>query len=77
MGWQTFISFMALMSVSLGILNLLPIPMLDGGHLVYYFIELIRGKPVSEQIQLVGLKIGMVLLGSMMLLALFNDIMRL
>ena len=65
------------MSVSLGILNLLPIPMLDGGHLIYYFIELIRGKPVSEQIQLVGLKIGMVLLGSMMLLALFNDIMRL
>jgi regulator of sigma E protease len=77
MGWQTFISFMALMSVSLGILNLLPIPMLDGGHLVYYFIELISGKPLSEQIQLVGLKIGMVLLGSMMLLALFNDFMRL
>lgn len=77
MGWKTFISFMALMSVSLGILNLLPIPMLDGGHLVYYFIELIRGKPVSEQIQLVGLKIGMVLLGSMMFLAIFNDFMRL
>ena len=77
MGWQTFISFMALMSVSLGILNLLPIPMLDGGHLVYYFIEAIRGKPVSEQIQLVGFKIGMVLLGSMMFLAIFNDFMRL
>lgn len=77
MGWQTFISFMALMSVSLGILNLLPIPMLDGGHLVYYFIELIRGRPVSEQVQLVGLKIGMLLLGSMMILALFNDFMRL
>ncbi|WP_151802364.1 RIP metalloprotease RseP [Acinetobacter guillouiae] len=77
MGWQTFISFMALMSVSLGILNLLPIPMLDGGHLVYYIVEAIRGKPVSEQIQLVGLKIGMVLLGSMMLLAIFNDFMRL
>lgn len=77
MGWQTFISFMALMSVSLGILNLLPIPMLDGGHLVYYIIELIRGKPVSEQIQLVGIKIGMVLLGSMMFLAIFNDFMRL
>ena len=72
MGWQTFISFMALMSVSLGILNLLPIPMLDGGHLVYYFIEAIRGKPVSEQIQMIGFKIGMVLLGSMMVLALFN-----
>ena len=66
-----------LMSVSLGILNLLPIPMLDGGHLVYYIIEAIRGKPVSEQIQMFGLKIGMVLLGSMMLLALFNDFMRL
>ena len=77
MGWQTFISFMALMSVSLGILNLLPIPMLDGGHLVYYVIELIRGIPVSEQIQLVGIKIGMVLLGSMMFLAIFNDFMRL
>ncbi|MGK9154393.1 RIP metalloprotease RseP [Acinetobacter radioresistens] len=77
MGWQTFISFMALMSISLGILNLLPIPVLDGGHLVYYFIEAIRGKPVSEQIQIFGLKIGMVLLGSMMLLALFNDFMRL
>ncbi|SDB88274.1 RIP metalloprotease RseP [Acinetobacter boissieri] len=77
MGWQTFISFMALMSVSLGILNLLPIPMLDGGHLLYYFIEAIRGKPVSEQIQLFGLKVGMVLLGSMMILALFNDFMRL
>lgn len=77
MGWQTFISFMALMSVSLGILNLLPIPMLDGGHLVYYIIEAIRGKPVSENIQIIGLKIGMVLLGSMMLLAIFNDFMRL
>ncbi|TCM68321.1 regulator of sigma E protease [Acinetobacter calcoaceticus] len=77
MGWQTFIAFMALMSVSLGVLNLLPIPMLDGGHLVYYFIEAIRGKPVSEHIQIVGLKIGMVLLGSMMLLAIFNDFMRL
>ncbi|MBF7687167.1 RIP metalloprotease RseP [Acinetobacter rathckeae] len=77
MGWQTFVSFMALMSVSLGVLNLLPIPMLDGGHLLYYFIEAIRGKPVSEQIQLFGLKVGMVLLGSMMILALFNDFMRL
>ncbi|OTG66344.1 RIP metalloprotease RseP [Acinetobacter silvestris] len=77
MGWQTYISFMALMSVSLGILNLLPIPMLDGGHLVYYIIEAIRGKPVSEQIQMVGLKIGMLLLGSMMFLAIFNDFMRL
>ncbi len=77
LGWQTFFSFMALMSISLGILNLLPIPMLDGGHLFYYFIEAIRGKPVSEKIQMIGFKIGMVLLGSMMFLALFNDFMRL
>ena len=77
MGWQTFFAFMALMSVSLGVLNLLPIPMLDGGHLVYYFIEAIRGRPVSEQVQIVGFKIGMLLLGAMMLLALINDIMRL
>ena len=77
LGWQSFIGFMALMSVSLGILNLLPIPMLDGGHLVYYFIEAIRGKPISEHVQMWGLKIGMLLLGSMMFLALFNDLMRL
>lgn len=77
MGWQTFLAFMAMMSISLGILNLLPIPMLDGGHLVYYFIEAIRGKPVSERIQMIGFKIGVVLLGSMMFLALFNDFMRL
>ncbi|XID75646.1 RIP metalloprotease RseP [Alkanindiges sp. WGS2144] len=77
MGWQAFFSFMALMSVSLGILNLLPIPVLDGGHLVYYFIEALRGKPVSEQIQMVGLRIGIVLLGALMILALFNDFARL
>lgn len=77
LGWKSFLAFMAMMSVSLGILNLLPIPMLDGGHLVYYLIEAIRGKPVSEQIQILGFKIGMILLGGMMLLALFNDFMRL
>jgi regulator of sigma E protease len=77
MGWQAFFSFMALMSVSLGILNLLPIPVLDGGHIVYYFIEALRGKPVSEQIQMMGLRIGIVLLGALMILALFNDFARL
>lgn len=77
MGWQAFFSFMALMSVSLGVLNLLPIPVLDGGHLVYYFIEALRGKPVSEQIQMLGLRIGIILLGALMVLALFNDFARL
>ncbi|MFZ3194198.1 MAG: RIP metalloprotease RseP [Moraxellaceae bacterium] len=77
MGWAAFLSFMALMSVSLGILNLLPIPMLDGGHLVYYLIEAIRGRPVSEHVQLIGLKVGMLLLGMLMFVALFNDFSRL
>ncbi|RAU17162.1 RIP metalloprotease RseP [Nitrincola tibetensis] len=76
-GLETFISFLAYLSISLGILNLLPIPMLDGGHLMYYMVELIRGKPVSEQVQMFGLKIGMFLLFSLMALAIINDIARL
>lgn len=77
LGWQAFIAFMAMMSVSLGVLNLLPIPVLDGGHLVYYFIEAVRGKPMSAQVQAFGFRIGMALLGTLMFLALFNDFSRL
>ncbi len=77
MGLPFFIGFMAVMSVSLGVLNLLPIPVLDGGHLVYYLIEALSGKPVSEKIQMIGLRVGIVLLGTMMVLALFNDFTRL
>jgi len=76
-GLESFISFLAYLSVSLGVLNLLPIPMLDGGHLVYYFVELVRGKPVSERIQAFGLRVGMALLFSLMALAMINDLMRL
>lgn len=76
-GWQATIGFMALLSVSLGVLNLLPIPVLDGGHLVYYAIEGIMGRPVPEQIQQVGLKVGIAIMGSLMLLAIFNDLSRL
>ena len=76
-GLETYISFLAYLSISLGILNLLPIPVLDGGHLLYYTIELIRGKPVSERVQVFGLKIGMLLLFSVMFVAIFNDIARL
>ncbi len=76
-GLETFIMFLAYLSISLGILNLLPIPMLDGGHLMYYMVELIRGKPVSEEVQMIGLKIGMLLLFSLMALAIFNDLARL
>ncbi|MFP6805809.1 MAG: RIP metalloprotease RseP [Pseudomonadales bacterium] len=76
-GLASFIGFIALLSISLGVLNLLPIPVLDGGHLLYYFIELIIGKPVPERIQVWGLQVGMFFLFSIMLLAFYNDISRL
>lgn len=76
-GLIAYLEFLALISVSIGILNLLPIPMLDGGHLMYYVAELVKGKPVSEQAQLFGQKIGFILLASLMAFALLNDISRL
>ncbi|PTQ90313.1 RIP metalloprotease RseP [Agitococcus lubricus] len=76
-GWQAMIGFMALLSVSLGVLNLLPIPILDGGHLVYYAIEGVLGRPLSESVQQVGLKIGFAIMGCLMFLAIFNDLSRL
>ena len=75
--WEMVLSTAALISLSLAVLNLLPIPVLDGGHLVYYVIELIRGKPVSEGIQIVGANIGLLLLLGFMVLAIGNDISRL
>ncbi|TCP12146.1 regulator of sigma E protease [Crenobacter luteus] len=76
-GWDAYLEFLALISVSIGILNLLPIPVLDGGHLMYYVAELIKGKPVSEKTQIIGQKIGLMLLGALMMFALFNDLSRL
>lgn len=76
-GIVTFLSFLALISVNLGIINLLPLPVLDGGHLLYYFVELLTGKPVSESVQEVGFKIGGVALLLLMTVAIFNDIARL
>jgi regulator of sigma E protease len=76
MGFKIFIGFLALMSISIGVLNLLPIPVLDGGHLMYYMVEFLTGKPISESVMVVGQKIGMLLIGSMMILAFFNDINR-
>lgn len=77
MGWQAFIGFMALLSVSLGVLNLLPIPVLDGGHLLFYAIEAVWRRPLPESVQLLGLRVGVALMGSVMLLAILNDIRRL
>ncbi|MGP9543464.1 RIP metalloprotease RseP [Psychrobacter sp. AOP7-B1-25] len=75
--WQMVLSTAALISLSLAVLNLLPIPVLDGGHIVYHVIELIRGKPLSEGVQMVGLNIGLLLLAGFMVLAIGNDISRL
>jgi regulator of sigma E protease len=76
-GLGAFLGFLAIVSISLGVLNLLPIPMLDGGHLMYYLVEWVKGSPVSAEVEAVGLRIGMALIGCLMVLALYNDFMRL
>jgi regulator of sigma E protease len=76
LGLKAFLGFLALISISIGVLNLLPIPILDGGHLMYYMAEIIKGSPVSEQAMLLGQKVGMGLLGLLMTVAIFNDINR-
>ncbi|MCW8922147.1 MAG: RIP metalloprotease RseP [Gammaproteobacteria bacterium] len=75
-GLTTFIGFLAIISVSLGVLNLLPIPVLDGGHLFYYLIEAIKGSPVSEEFELRGQQIGVVILATLMFIAFYNDFQR-
>lgn len=77
MGFAAYLSFLALISISLGVLNLLPIPLLDGGHLLYYMAELLKGSPVPEKLWDVGQKLGIALLFTLMALALFNDFSRL
>ena len=76
-GLVYFLGFLALISINLGIINLLPVPVLDGGHLVYYFIELFTGRPVPEKIQEIGFKFGTLALLGLMSIALFNDLSRL
>jgi len=76
-GLEQFLGFLAIISISLGVLNLLPIPMLDGGHLFYYLIEIIKGSPVSEAVEITGQKIGIALLFGLMSIAIYNDLLRL
>lgn len=76
-GIEPFLNFMAYLSISLGVLNLLPIPVLDGGHLMYYAAEMIKGSPVSEKVQAVGNSLGLALLVMFMGLAFYNDIVGL
>ncbi len=77
LGWLAYVSFLALISISLGVLNLMPVPLLDGGHLMYYVAEIVKGSPVSDRAMEVGQQVGMVLLFSLMAFALYNDINRL
>ncbi|MDC1144946.1 RIP metalloprotease RseP [Porticoccaceae bacterium] len=75
-GIDNFIRFVAILSIMLGVMNLLPVPVLDGGHLMYYLIEVIKGSPVSDHIQIVGYKVGFVMLIGLMIFATYNDITR-
>ena len=77
LGFVYYFGFLALISISLGVLNLLPIPLLDGGHLMYYTAEILKGSPVSERVMEIGQRIGIALLFTLMAFALFNDINRL
>jgi len=75
-GFVALIWFMALLSVNLGLINLFPVPMLDGGHLLFYFIEVVRGKPLTEKAQEWGFRIGFGLIVGLMILATWNDIVH-
>ncbi|WP_295624741.1 RIP metalloprotease RseP [uncultured Nitrosomonas sp.] len=77
MGLVSYLAFLALISVSIGVLNLLPIPILDGGHLMYYLIEIVKGSPVSDKTIIIGQKIGLLMLFTLMTFAIYNDISRL
>ncbi len=77
LGLNAFLAFLAVISISLGVLNLLPIPVLDGGHLLYYMVELVKGSPVSDQAMEFGQRIGLAILGLLMACALYNDFNRL
>jgi len=76
-GFAQFLAFLAIVSISLGVLNLLPVPILDGGHLLFYLIEAITGSPVSERTEAVAMRIGIMLILMLMTLALYNDLARL
>ena len=76
LGIVAFLGFLAIVSISLGVLNLLPVPLLDGGHILFYLIEGIKGSPLSESFQVMGQQLGLVLLLGLMGIAIFNDIVR-
>jgi site-2 protease. Metallo peptidase. MEROPS family M50B len=76
-GVVSFLSFLALISIGLGLLNLLPIPLLDGGHLFLYLIEILKGSPVSQTFQQISIKVGLLVILSLTFVAMYNDFSRL
>jgi regulator of sigma E protease len=76
LGLKPYIGFIALLSISIAVMNLLPIPVLDGGHLLYHMAELIRGEPLPDRVLEIGQRLGLGLLGALMFIAFFNDINR-
>ena len=77
LGIGAFLYFLAVVSISLGVLNLLPVPMLDGGHLMYFLVEMVKGSPLSDVVQAKMQQVGIAFLLVLMTLALYNDVMRL
>ena len=71
-----FLAFLAIVSISLGVLNLLPIPVLDGGHVLYYVVEAVKGSPLSVQAEIMGQRVGIALLLVLMCFAIYNDLTR-
>ncbi len=75
-GFAALLNLAAILSISVGMLNLFPIPLLDGGHLLYYAVEAVRGKAMNEKVQQFGFKIGLMLVTSLMIFATYNDVLR-
>ena len=76
-GLAGFVLFVAILSINLGLINLFPVPLLDGGHLLFYAIEAVRGRPLSEQAQEWGMRVGLALVGALMIFVTWNDIVQL
>ena len=77
LGFEALLNLAAFLSVSIGFVNLLPVPLLDGGHLLYYVVEAARGRPMSPRAQEIGFRFGLAIVSSLMIFATFNDLLRL
>ena len=74
LGMGALFNLIAILSISIGLINLVPVPLLDGGHLLYYFFEAVRGRPISDRVQEFGFKVGLALVSMLMIFATYNDL---